>query len=102
MYDDQILKRHRLSALANGVLVGMGIIFLLFGSYIGAVSIIAGVGLEVWHRKRISRGLTDVWFSLAGGGIIFLLFGGYIGLVSIIAGVGLEVWHRKRISKAGE
>ncbi len=55
MYDDQILKRHRLSALANGVLLGMGIIFVLYISYIGAVSIIAGIGLEVWHRIKISR-----------------------------------------------
>ncbi len=55
MFDDLTLRRHRLSALANGILIGIGIAFVLFGGFIGIVSIGAGVGLEFWQRTRIPR-----------------------------------------------
>ena len=55
MFDHHILRRHRLSALANGVLIGVGIAFVLFGGLIGLVSVVAGVGLEFWHRSRIPK-----------------------------------------------
>ena len=55
MFDHNLVKRHRLAALANGVLVGIGIAFVLFGGFIGLVSIAAGVGLEFWHRSRIPK-----------------------------------------------
>ena len=55
MFDNNLVKRHRLAALANGVLVGIGIAFVLFGGFIGLVSIAAGVGLEFWHRSRIPK-----------------------------------------------
>ena len=55
MFDHHILRRHRLAALANGVLIGVGIAFVLFGGLIGLVSVAAGVGLEFWHRSRILK-----------------------------------------------
>ena len=55
MFDHHTLRRHRLSALANGVLVGIGIVFVLSGLFYGLVGIVAGVGLEFWHRSRIPK-----------------------------------------------
>ena len=53
MFDDQILRRHRLSALANGALIGLGIATVVF--YFGIALIIIGVAIELWQRSRISR-----------------------------------------------
>ncbi len=55
MSDDQSLRRHRLSALANGILIGMGVFFVLIGGLVGLVSIAAGVGIEFWQRSRIPK-----------------------------------------------
>ena len=55
--EDSFIKRHRLSALANGVLVGMGILMVLYGQPMGIVGIVAGVGLELWQRSRVSKEL---------------------------------------------
>ena len=55
--DDPLIRRHRLSALANGVLLGMGLFMVLFGGPIGVVGIVAGVGLEIWQRNRVSKEL---------------------------------------------
>ena len=63
MYDNSgsnlatLIKRHRLSAVANGALVGMGIFFVVYGGLIGVVGIVAGVGLELWQRSRVSKEL---------------------------------------------
>jgi len=58
MFDDLTLRRHRLSALSNGVLIGMGLVFAIsigLASVIPLVGIVAGVGLEVWQRSRIPK-----------------------------------------------
>ena len=55
MFDDQFVRRHRLSGLANGVLIGMGVFFILFGALVGVISIAAGIGLEFWQRSRIPK-----------------------------------------------
>ena len=119
MYDDSrnnlasLIKRHRLSAVANGVLIGMGIffgVFFGFSGLIGLVGIIAGVGLEMWQRNRIPKGHDETLVkrhrlsaaangALVGMGIFFVLFSAYIGIVGIVAGVGLELWQRNRVSK---
>ncbi len=119
MYDDSrnnlasLIKRHRLSAVANGVLIGMGIffgVFFGFSGLIGLVGIIAGVGLEMWQRNRIPKGHDESLVkrhrlsaaangALVGMGIFFVLFSAYIGIVGIVAGVGLELWQRSRVSK---
>ncbi len=54
MFDDRILRRHRLSGLANGVLVGMGIVTAVTGY--GIILIAVGVGIEIWQRSRIPKG----------------------------------------------
>jgi len=65
MFDHLTLRRHRLSALSNGVLIGMGLVFtmsLVLSSsgnpVIPLVGIVAGVGLEVWQRSRIPKNPT--------------------------------------------
>ena len=109
------VKRHRLSAAANGVLIGMGIffgVFFGFSGLIGLVGIIAGVALEIWQRSRVPRDLADDatlakrhrLSALANGvlfgmGILMVLYGGLIGIVGIVAGVGLEIWQRNRVTK---
>ena len=57
MFDNLTLRRHRLSALSNGVLIGMGIVFLLGTGppVFPLLGIGAGVGLEVWQRSRIPK-----------------------------------------------
>ena len=119
MYDDSgqnlasLIKRNRLSAVANGVLIGMGIffgIFFGFSGLIGLVGIIAGVGMEFWQRNRVSKVYDDSLVkrhrfsaiangALIGMGIFFVLFSAYIGIVGVVSGVGLEIWQRNRVSK---
>ncbi len=55
MFSDDFVRRHRLSGLANGILIGMGITFLLAHNPFGIVSIVIGVLLEYWQRKRIPK-----------------------------------------------
>jgi hypothetical protein len=55
MYSDDFVRRHRLSGLANGVLIGMGLTFVMLGGLIGLVSIAVGVMLEFWQRRRIPK-----------------------------------------------
>ena len=61
MFDDRTLRRHRLSALSNGVLIGMGMFFVLAAisaggpPIIGIVPVAAGVGIEIWQRSRIPK-----------------------------------------------
>ena len=108
-----LVKRHRLSGAANGVLVGMGIffgVFFGFAGLIGLVGIIGGVGMEIWQRSRIPKDPDAPLIKrhrlsaiangvLLGMGILMVLYGGLIGVVGIIAGVGLEIWQRSRVSK---
>ena len=58
MFDDRILRRHRLSGLANGVLIGMGIVGLMAGNAkgYGIILVAVGVGIEIWQRSRIPKG----------------------------------------------
>ncbi len=110
-----LVKRHRLSAAANGVLIGMGIffgVFFGFSGLIGLVGIIGGVGMEFWQRNRVPKDLgSDATLAkrhrlsalangvLFGMGILMVLYGGLIGAVGIVAGLGLEIWQRNRVSK---
>ena len=116
-----LVKRHRLSAVANGVLTGMGIFiainFTILGPIIGLVGmvgIIAGVGMEVLQRRRIPPMTPEIPLVkrhrlsalangvLVGMGLFILLLGGLgglFGIVGIVAGVGLEIWQRNRVSK---
>ena len=108
-----IVKRHRLSAAANGVLIGMGLffgVFFGFSGLIGLVGIVGGVGLEIWQRTRIPKDDDGTLVKrhrlsavangvLIGMGILLVVYGGLIGIVGIVAGVGLEVWQRNRVSK---
>ena len=110
-----LVKRHRLSAAANGVLIGLGIFFGVFfglNGLIGLVGIIGGGGLEFWQRTRVPKNMgTDGALLkrhrlsalangvLAGMGILMVLYGGLIGIVGIVGGVGLEIWQRNRVSK---
>ncbi|MBM3925270.1 MAG: hypothetical protein FJ320_04675 [SAR202 cluster bacterium] len=58
MYSDDFVRRHRLSGLANGVLIGMGLTFVLYVEEVGLIGLVglfAGVGLEIWQRRRIPK-----------------------------------------------
>ena len=47
------LKRQRWSGLWNGVVIGMGLGWLLWGSFIGMLPLALGIGMEWMQRKRL-------------------------------------------------
>lgn len=49
------IKRHRWTAMWNGVVIGMGAFMLIGGFVLGIVPLIMGIGLEVLHRKRLDK-----------------------------------------------
>ena len=58
----KIIKRNRISALINGIIIGMGVNFItttyFFYNQIyspALAMVIIGVGLELWQRKRLSK-----------------------------------------------
>ncbi len=36
----------------NGLIIGMGIIYIVIGNFLGVVLLAVGIGMEVWHRRR--------------------------------------------------
>ena len=56
MLDPNSISVHRLRALLNGVIIGIGIVSLLAEPFFGVLFIGIGVGFEYWHRQRIKRG----------------------------------------------
>ena len=54
MFDEQMVKRHRLSGLANGALIGMGV-SLIWANGFGLIFIAIGAGIEIWQRRRLVR-----------------------------------------------
>ena len=53
--DSSFMKRQRWSGLWNGVVIGMGLGWLLWGSVIGIFPLALGIGIEYMQRKRLSR-----------------------------------------------
>ena len=49
------IKRHRWTAMWNGVVIGMGAFMLIGGLVLGIIPLIMGIGLEVLHRKRLDK-----------------------------------------------
>ena len=54
-----IIKRHRMSSLWNGVIIGIGVGTLmsvgLEGGVLAVLPLGLGIGVEVMQRKRINR-----------------------------------------------
>ena len=54
------IKRHRWTAMWNGVVIGMGA-FMTLAAFtggvlpLGVIPLILGVGLEVLHRRRLDK-----------------------------------------------
>ena len=44
--------RHRWTALWNGLIIGMGIMYALIGNFPGIVLLALGIGMELWQRRR--------------------------------------------------
>ena len=57
--DSSFIKRHRMSAMWNGVVIGMGFAWVLlllpYGNPIGFVPLGLGIFMEVMKRKRLNR-----------------------------------------------
>ena len=51
----QVIKNHRWSGLWNGVVIGMGVGYLLSGLILGALPIAMGLVIEVLQRKRLNK-----------------------------------------------
>ena len=106
-----LCRTNRLSAAANGVLIGLGIFFLVFfglSGLIGLVGLAGGIALEFWRRGRVPNIPEEPFIKrerfsalangvLVGMGIMMVLYGGLIGVVGIVAGVGLEIWAQRRL-----
>jgi hypothetical protein len=53
--DISFIKRQRWSGLWNGVVIGMGLGWILWGSLIGIFPLALGIGIEWRQHKRLSR-----------------------------------------------
>ncbi|MFH1560381.1 MAG: hypothetical protein ABID84_03100 [Chloroflexota bacterium] len=53
--ESNFIKRQRWSGLWNGVVIGMGLSWLLLGQYIGVLPLALGIVMEVMQRKRLDR-----------------------------------------------
>ena len=51
----QVIKNHRWSGLSNGVVIGMGVGYLLSGLILGALPIAMGLVIEILQRKKLSK-----------------------------------------------
>ena len=51
--EGNFIKRQRWSGLWNGVVIGMGLGWLLWGSLIGILPLALGIGMEWMQRKRL-------------------------------------------------
>ncbi len=58
----KIIKRNRMSALINGIIIGMGVNFITTTYFFynqvyspALAMVIIGVGLELWQRRRLSK-----------------------------------------------
>lgn len=49
------VKRQRLSGVWNGVIIGMGISYILAGLILGILPLVMGIGLEYFQRKRLDN-----------------------------------------------
>ena len=50
------VKRQRWSGLWNGVVIGMGLAWLLTNDFRGILPLALGIGMEVFQRRRPYRG----------------------------------------------
>ena len=46
------ITRHRFTAIANGVVIGMGIMYALIGNPFGIILLAVGILMEYWQRRR--------------------------------------------------
>ena len=53
--DSNFVKRQRLSGRWNGVIIGMGVSYLLAGLILGVLPLAMGIGLEYFQRKRLDN-----------------------------------------------
>jgi len=51
-----LIKRQRWSGLWNGVVIGMGLSWLLLQQWIGIFPLLLGIFMEVMQRKRLGTG----------------------------------------------
>ena len=51
----QVIKNHRWSGPWNGVVIGMGVGYLLSGLILGALPIAMGLVIEILQRKKLSK-----------------------------------------------
>ncbi|MBI4298191.1 MAG: hypothetical protein HY666_00310 [Chloroflexi bacterium] len=54
MFEPGVVKRHRWSALLNGIVIGFGLMSIMSGVIFGALPMVVGIAIEVWQRKRLS------------------------------------------------
>ena len=56
----QVIKNHRWAGLWNGVVIGMGVGYLLSGLILGALPIAMGLDIEILQRKKLTNYLLEL------------------------------------------
>ena len=54
--NSSFMKRQRWAGLWNGVVIGMGLSWILLQQWIGIFPLVLGIFMEVMQRKRLDKG----------------------------------------------
>jgi len=103
MYEIVLIKRQRRSAMWNGVVLGMGLGWIIYnGHLLGILALALGVILETITRRQIKAEIHEVnlvksqrWGGLWNGVVIgmglgWLLFMQIIGVIPLVLGLLIE------------
>ena len=103
MYEIVLIKRQRRSAVWNGVVLGMGLGWIIYnGHVLGILALVLGVILETLTRRQMKAEIHEVslirsqrWGGLWNGvvigmGVGWLLFMLPIGVIPLVLGIVIE------------
>lgn len=103
MYEISLIKRQRRSALWNGVVLGMGLGWIIYnGHVLGILALVLGIILEILTRRQMKVEIHELgliksqrWGGLWNGvvigmGVGWLLFMQIMGVIPIVLGIIIE------------
>ena len=103
MYEISLIKRQRRSALWNGVVLGMGLGWIIYnGHVLGILALVLGIILEILTRRQMKAEIHELgliksqrWCGLWNGvvigmGVGWLLFMQIMGVIPVVLGIIIE------------